>query len=131
ANLSDDEGPARRREAAQQAAARLQADEQALRAKATRFVALRAALDRLAGTAVVVNTLVWEDGYPHDGLSALSRLIAERFITRPTRTTLTAERFGAPPVWVQAGSDSVGSVWAGPFLDADGNGVMEFAADGT
>jgi hypothetical protein len=131
ADLRDDEGPARRREAAQQAVARLLANERALATKVARFLALRDELDRLAGITVIVNTLVWESGFPHDGLSAISQVIDERFISRPTRTALTAERLQPPPVWVQAGSDSVGSVWAGPFLDADGNGVMEFALAGT
>ena len=72
-NLSDDEGPARRREAAQKAVDLLRADERTLTATIGRYVALRTDLDRLAGTAVVVNTLVWEAGYPNDGLSAISR----------------------------------------------------------
>ena len=44
-----------------------------------RATALQAAMTALARCDVVVNTLVWEAGYAHDGLSDMSRLIDTTF----------------------------------------------------
>lgn len=129
ADLSDEDKAVQRREAAQAAVAKLQADEQAFRDKTARLVALRRALESIRGAEVVVNTLVWEDGFAQDGLSELSQFLDERFTTKLTRSPLVADRLPPIPVWVQAGSDSVGAVWAGPFLDPEGNGVMDFAPE--
>ncbi|MFO0847651.1 MAG: hypothetical protein U0871_03685 [Gemmataceae bacterium] len=127
ADLSDEPEPAKRREAARAAFDRLIADEQVLRGAIERFTRLKAGLDGLVGTLVVVNTLVWDVGVPQDGLSALSRLLEERYTPRPGRSALKASRQPPVPVWVQPASPAVGQVWAGPYLDGDGNGVLEFA----
>src|SRR5262249_25291338 len=71
-------------------------------------------LKALKGIRVVANSLVWSEGHPVDGSSALSRY----FDDRP---------FGAA-LWFQAAGDTRGQAWTGMFRDADENGVMEFAA---
>lgn len=130
--LSDEPAAAKARQEARAALDQLVADEQAYNAAVERFTAVKSAVDSLRGTAVVVNTLVWDTGFPQDGLSALSRLLEERFLPRPTRSALHADREPPAPTWVQAASTAVGQVWAGPFRDADDNGALEFApADGT
>jgi hypothetical protein len=129
ADLSDEEGPRKRREAAREAFDKLIADEQAQRLAVERFVRLKAGLDALSGSQVVVNTLVWDVGIPQDGLSDLSRLLEARYTPRPVRSAIKANREPPVPVWVQPASPSVGRVWAGPYLDSDGNGVLEFAGE--
>src|SRR5207245_1647572 len=83
ADLSDEEGPTKRRAAAKAAFDKLVADEQAHRAAVERFGAIKSAVDGLRGGGVVVNTLVWDTGYPLDGLSDFSRLLEERYQPRP------------------------------------------------
>ena len=126
-SLGDDPTAADRRKAAQAEFEKLTAEEAALRQAVARFTDLKAGLDALRGTAVVVNTLVWDAGYPQDGLSALSRLLEEKYTPRPEASALARLKRPPAPVWVQAASPSAGSVWAGPFLDFDGNGVLDFA----
>lgn len=77
-----------------------------------RFDALQASLKQLRGVRIVASGLVWADGFPVDGSSALSRY----FDDKP---------FGAA-LWFQAAGDVRGQAWAGLFRDADANGVMEF-----
>jgi hypothetical protein len=127
ADLSDEAGPAKRRAAAAAALNQLLADERELKAVRARFAALQQGLDALGGAGVVVNTLVWEDGFPNDGQSELSRYLDTRYVGLPPRTAIRAAQQPATPGWVQADTDQLGSVWAGPFLDADGNGAMAFA----
>lgn len=131
ANLSDEEKPAARRAAAAAAMKKLLQDERELRDRLARLSALKTGLEQLAGANIVINTLVWESGYPLDGLNDLSQFLDRHFTGQerpiaaavPTRPTI--------PVWVQAGSDALGRVWGGPFRDHDGNGVMEFAGSET
>ncbi len=127
ATLSDEPAAVKRRQAARAALDQLTADERAYNAAVGRFTALKAAVDSLRGTAVVVNTLVWDAGFAQDGLSAVSRVLEARFQPRPVASSLEAARRPPVPLWVQAASTAVGQAWAGPFRDADGNGVMEFA----
>jgi hypothetical protein len=126
ADLGDDEKPAKRRQDATAAFQALEADEKVFKAKYDRLTKLRRDLADLNGANVIVNTLVWEDGYAHDGLSEISQLLDARLTPIPTRSGIRAQKQPNVPVWVQAGSTSAGSVWSGPFLDADGNGVLEF-----
>jgi hypothetical protein len=126
-SLSDEPGPAKARQEARAAMDQLVADERAYNAAVERFTAVKDAVDSLRGTAVVVNTLVWDTGFPQDGFSALSRLLEERFLPRPSPSALQADREPPVPIWVQAASTAVGQVWAGPFRDADENGALEFA----
>lgn len=127
ADLSDEEKPTQRRAAARAAFDKLVADENVLKGAVERFGALKAAVDGLRGGGVVVSTLVWDTGYPLDGLSDLSRLLDDQFLPKPVASALRASKRPPVPVWVQPASTAVGQVWAGPFLDADANGVMEFA----
>jgi hypothetical protein len=61
---------------------------------------------------IVSSGLIWNEGHPADGGSALSRF----FDDRPFKAAL----------WFQAAGDTRGQAWSGLFRDADGNGVMEF-----
>lgn len=127
-NISDDDKPTKRREAAKKSYESLKADETKFTAKFDRFKAIRAGLYNLASAAVIVNTVVSEVGQPHDGLSALNAVIGNQFAAKPQRSAIRPNREPPPPVWVQAAGNAAQSVWSGPFTDTDGNGVMEFAA---
>jgi hypothetical protein len=87
--------------------------DQDLRARRRRYLKLTGDLKALHGVRVVASALVWPDGHPVDGSSALSRY----FDDRPFRAGL----------WFQAAGDTGGQAWTGPFRDQDENGVMEFA----
>ena len=127
ADLSDEDAPTKRRAAAAAAFNQLLADERDMKAVRARFAALKQGVDALAGAGAVINTLVWEDGFPNDGLSDVSRYLETHFVNRPSRSAIRAAQGPVSPGWVQAGSDLGGSVWAGPYLEGDQNGVMEFA----
>jgi hypothetical protein len=77
-----------------------------------RFLQHQRAVKALVGVRLVASALVWDEGYPADGSSSLSRY----FDDRPFHAAL----------WFQAAGDARGQSWAGMFRDADGNGVMEF-----
>jgi len=126
-DLSDDERPATRRDAARKALQQLEADEQIFSAANARFNRLKSQLDGLRGASVVINTLVWDTGTPQDGLSELSRLIDARYTPAPKQSALRTLKGPPTPVWVQAAGLKAAQVWSGPFLDGDGDGVMEFA----
>lgn len=88
----------------------------------------------LRGAQVFVNTLVWESGYPMDGLNefaaALDRLAAPLppLIQRRAGDPRAAPR---PAVtWVQAGGAAGASAWGGPFIDANRDGLMEWIPPG-
>lgn len=135
ANLSDEDRPRARRENARKALEALQAEEKELIARINRSTAFQRDLRALTGSNVVVNTLVWESGYPLDGLSELSAAIDEGFageavVPAGVPRSATRKTVRTPALWVQAASGSGGSVWGGMFRDADGNGVMEFAPPG-
>ncbi len=129
ADLGDEDRPAARRAAAVKALDDLTADEQQFRAVLDRFTRLKTHLDGLPGASVIVNTVVWDTGYPQDGLNELSRLIDAKFTPAPMRSALRTLKGPPVPVWVQAAGVNAANVWAGPFLDADGNGTMEFAPE--
>ncbi len=131
ADLGDEERTVNRRDAARKALDALTEDEVAFRGVVGRFTRLKSQLDGLRGAAVVINTLVWETGYPQDGLNALSRLIDAKFTPAPRQSGLRTLKATPAPVWVQAAGVDAAQVWSGPFLDADGNGVLEFAAEAT
>lgn len=127
ADLSDDEKATKRRVDSAAVFKVLQADEAKFKIVVDRFLALRNGIEGLKGTNIVVNTLTWESGHPHDGLSELSQLIESRFAIGYRTSAIRAAKGPPPPVWIQAGSTALGRTWAGPFVDTDGNGVMEFA----
>jgi len=129
ADLGDEDRPAARRAAAAKALDALTADEQVFRGALDRFTRLQGQLDGLRGASVVVNTLVWDTGHPQDGQSGLSRFLDARYTSAPRQSAVRALQGPPNPVWVQAAGGHPGRAWAGPFLDADGNGVLEFAPD--
>lgn len=126
-DLSDDEPIVARRKASRDAMEKLIVDEGAFKGIVQRFTALKVQVDTLKGVGVVVSTLAWDTGYPQDGLSDLSRYIDATFATKPVVSALKALKQPPTPIWIQAASTAVGQVWAGPFLDADNTGTMEFA----
>ncbi len=107
-----DEG-LKREEAYKKAQEKYDAAEAEMRRRTGRWLKLQQGLRELKGVTVVASTLVWTDGFPVDGSSALSRYFDER----PFKAAL----------WFQAAGDTRGQAWAGLFRDADGNGFMEFA----
>jgi hypothetical protein len=115
-DFRDDEKLNKRREAYRKAQAQLDADEKAYQQRLSRYLKLQREVRRLKGVRLVACSLVWPDGYPVGGSSALSRY----FDDRPFRAAL----------WFQAAGDTRGQSWTGLFRDHDGDGVMEFAAPG-
>lgn len=111
----DEETEARRQEY-QKRNQEVTAAQESYETRLRQFTALQRQLAALKGTQIVSCSVVWSDGYPLGGFSALSRY----FDTRP---------FGAA-LWLQAAGDTRGQTWAGLFRDDDRNGVMEFAPGG-
>lgn len=109
--VADEEGLKRQAEYRKKRDA-LDAAEKAYEGRRSRYFGLFRDLQKLKGVRLVASTLVWTDGYPVDGSSALSRY----FDDRPFCAAL----------WFQAAGDSGGQAWSGTFRDDDGNGVMEF-----
>ncbi|QDU19979.1 hypothetical protein [Urbifossiella limnaea] len=134
ANNSDDDRAVARRDAATKALNDLIAEEAATSKAIARATALQRSMEALAGATVVVNTLAWDAGFPMDGLSALSQYVDTGYagdaVAEPISRSATRPRLSPRPVWVQAASPAVGSVWGGPFVDADGNAHAEFAPPG-
>ena len=126
-DLGDEPAKVQRRQQARAALEAIQKEEAEFARASLAFNALKNDLDALSNTHVVVNTLVWDTGYPQDGLSDLARLLDAKFTPKPVRSALRAYSQPPVPVWVQAASMSIGQVWAGPYLDRDGDNVMEFA----
>jgi hypothetical protein len=104
--------PARRREAYLKAQAEFDRDQREHNARVQRLFQYQQETCRLRGIRLVASALIWDEGYPTNGTSTLSRYIDDR----PFRAAL----------WFQAAGDSRGQNWSGLFRDADGNGVMEF-----
>jgi hypothetical protein len=127
ADLGDEDKPRIRREKVVADFNKFLADESAFKGRVARFTALKSAVDALGGSGIVVNTLVWEHGYPNDGLSELSQLLDNRYIAKRTHSAIKQSLEAPVPVWIQAGSDAVNQVWAGSLRDDDGNGILEFA----
>jgi hypothetical protein len=88
--------------------------EKAMGERYDRFLQMAAKVEELKGMQLVANSLNWQDGYPVGGASTLSRWFHQQ-----SRGKL---------LWFQAAGNTRGQAWAGLFRDADGNGVMEFAA---
>lgn len=133
-NNSEDAGAEARRTAATKALNDVIVEESAASRAVARATALQRSMEALSGATVVVNTLAWDAGFPMDGLSALSRYVDTGYAgdatVEPVSRSATRPRQSPRPVWVQAASPAVGSVWGGPFVDADGNTKAEFAPPG-
>jgi hypothetical protein len=94
--------------------AELRAQELAHRTRQERFLRLERDLLDLRGTQVVTSSLLWNDGYPLAGNGPLTSY----FDNQPPHDVF----------WFQAAGNTRGQSWSGLYRDADGNGVMEFAA---
>lgn len=114
-NFRQDEETVKRRQAYFQKQAELDREEHALQGRQERYLQLIQDLQALKGTPIVANNLVWNEGYAADGTGPLARALEDL----PFRGR-----------WFQAAGDTRGQSWAGPFRDADKNGVLEFAGPG-
>jgi hypothetical protein len=110
-DLGPDEPAAKRRAEYKKHQAEYDRDEKVHQERVRRYLQLVKDVAGLKGVRVVASGLVWNEGYPVDGGSALSRY----FDDRPFKAAL----------WFQAAGDTRGQAWAGVFCDEDG--VMEFA----
>jgi hypothetical protein len=130
-DLSDDDVTKARRTKAKGALDAVIAEQGELAKRTQRFNAFQKdILATLPGARVVVNTLVWESGFPLDAMSQLSRTLEQLSISLPRRVQRPGDPASAEKpqlVWVQASSGSGAAVWGGPFIDANHNGIMEFA----
>ena len=126
ANLTDETKSKKERDEAAAELSAVQKREGDFKSLTDRFAALRGGLEALNGAGVVINTLVWEMGHPHDGLSDLSQYLEKKFAAGASRSSIKANKLPQVPAWIQAGSISTGQIWAGAFLDRDENGAMEF-----
>lgn len=126
ADLSDDPKAVKRRADASAALKKLQADTATYNTLQGRYLAIEGSVGFVKTANVVVNTLVWETGHPHDGESELSQVIERKFAPGGQVSGLRASRQPPTPAWVQAGGLGVGSMWSGAFRDADANRLMEF-----
>jgi hypothetical protein len=131
ADLSDNPKSVKRRADALAAMKVVDADQATFQAAFDRLKAVKKALDDLAGADVIINTLAWDAGRAGDGLNPLQPLLEERFVPPAVSNAIHPGPTTRPPLWVQAASGAVGSVWAGAARDIDVNGVMEFAPPGT
>lgn len=125
-NLSDDPAAAAARQAVLTKIKQRQDDEAEYTAAVNRYLALRSGIEGLKNAEVVVNTLVWEAGFPHDGLNEIGKELEAKLNARAGLPALKAAKLPPPTGWVQAGGLSTGQVWAGPWMDRDGNGALEF-----
>lgn len=125
-SLSDDPEAAKARQDALAAVKERQAEEAEFALTVERYNALRAGVEALKNADVVVNTLVWEAGAPHDGLGEIGRELEAKLHARAGLSALKAAKLPPPTGWVQAGGTSTGQVWTGAWIDRDGNGVLEF-----
>jgi hypothetical protein len=119
-----------RRERARKAFDQLIADEAELARAVARLDRLESSMTGLAGAQVVINTLEWESGFALDGLNEIAQTLDRTFASEARSVSrirsATRPRPVRHPVWVQAASPSLSSVWGGPFLDRENNGAMEF-----
>jgi hypothetical protein len=115
-DFSQDEESLKRREAFRQRQAEFERDERAYHDRVRRYLQHQRDVAALKGIGVVVCPLVWAEGHPVDGGSALSRYFGDRPLKRV--------------LWFQSAGDTRDQAWAGLFHDEDGNGVMEFVPAG-
>lgn len=127
-DLSDNEVAIALRKKARADLDRLLVKERELAALSARLTAYQKEITAaFVGTRVIVNTLVWESGYPLDALNEFAGTIDRLANNRPPRVVKAAAPKQLPLVWVQAASGSGPAVWGGPFVDANRDGLMEFA----
>src|SRR5579864_2263447 len=109
-------------------------EEKTLEELGQRFLRRTAEITNMNKVRVVVSTLLWNEGHPLDGGSALSRYFDDKpFVGTPGdgMAKIPALRPNRNTLWFQAAGDSRGQTWSGLFRDLDGNGVMDFAPQTT
>jgi hypothetical protein len=131
-DLADDEPTRLRRVRAKAALDAVVAQQAELSRKMERYNLFQTQVSTfLPGARVIVNSLVWESGYPLDALNEMSRTLDRLSAPNPPRSIRPATGPNAIPkphiVWVQTASPAGPAVWGGPFVDANKNGTMEFA----
>jgi hypothetical protein len=135
-DLSDDVVAVKRRQTAKAALDAVLEKDKKLTVVVNRFNTYqKETVAALAGGRVIVNTLAWDSGYPMDALSAFSQAIDQLSAVLPPQIR---KRPGDPDfapkpplIGIQAASNAGASVWGGPFLDANRDGLMEFVPHGT
>jgi hypothetical protein len=126
ADLSDNEVAVALRKKAKADLDAVFAREKEIGVVVNRFNTFQKELSSLAGANLIVNTLVWESGYPLDGLNDFAGTLDALAAPKPPRVVKVAAPRPVPLVWVQAASNAGGSVWGGSFNDANRDGLMEF-----
>lgn len=118
-----------RRLDAQKALAALDVEDRNLLGRLNRVEALERDIRGLRGADIIVSQLLWNTGYALDAASTVSRFLDDWLTASKAAYTrhLSRPNPGPPPLWFQPAGDTRGQTWTGPFRDADGNGVMEFA----
>jgi hypothetical protein len=116
-DFSQEPESVKRREAYRKKQAEWDVDQRAHVQRVQLYFDHQKAIRGLRGVRVVASALGWDEGFPADGGSTLSRY----FDDRPFRAAL----------WFQAAGNTRGQSWAGLFRDEDNNGVMEFVPPGT
>lgn len=134
-DLADDQAIQSRRERAKKVLDRVIAEQAELARRIERFNSFLKDLSTvLTGAQVIVNTLVWDSGYPLDALSSISQYLERLANPVPQRISRRPGDLAAavkpPLVWVQAASMAGPAVWGGRFLDSNRDGTMEFAPPG-
>jgi hypothetical protein len=129
-DFTDDEEARERRRNAKAAIAAVSEKERLLTERANRLLKLERELTTLGGTKVVLNLVGWGSGQPLDATSALSRFLDGKMTVAKPNPVLNAAKRPQPSLWFQPAGDTRGQAWLGPFLDVDGNGIMEFLPPG-
>ncbi len=129
-DFDDDEAARERKRNAKAAIAAVELKEVALTARANRLLKLESDLLTLGGIKVILNTVGWNSGQPLDATSAIARFLDDKMGVGRPNPALNAARQPQPSLWFQPAGDTRGQGWIGPFIDADGNGIMEFVPPG-
>ena len=113
-SAGEDEASQKRRKEYEDNQKQYDNDQAEYRKLVQRYLSLESDLRGLKGVRIVTSGLVWNEGYPVDGGSTLTRYFDDKL-------------FGSA-LWFQSAGDTRGQAWAGLFRDVDHNGIMEFAA---
>jgi hypothetical protein len=117
---------AKRRQDAKAALDAIFAREKELGVQINKLNAYQKELSVLLGADVIVNTLVWESGYPLDGLNDFAGTVEKLTAPLPPRVNRPLPPPKKPLVWVQAASNAGSAVWSGPIRDTNSDGLLEF-----
>ncbi|MBX7103211.1 MAG: hypothetical protein K1X57_03975 [Gemmataceae bacterium] len=98
-----------------------QAEETRYEKRLGRFIALEEAMMKLSRVQVVACGLNWNTGFAVDGSGPMAAYLDGNAKLQDRG------RGKGPLTWLQSAGDTQGQNWAGPWWDADGNGVLEFA----